>query len=97
VADSPPLSPEQVAEAYNETAERCGLPRMERMTGPRRRQCLSRIRGSPDPVADFGRALDAIERSPFLRGDNDRGWRADFDFLLQPKSFAKLIEGAYDH
>jgi hypothetical protein len=41
--------------------------------------------------------MDALERSAFCRGENDRGWRADFDFLLQPKSFTKLLEGAYDH
>jgi len=34
--------------------------------------------------------------SAFCRGENDRGWRADLDFLCQPKSFNGLIEGKYD-
>ena len=28
-----------------------------------------------------------IEQSPFLRGTNDRGWRADFDFILSEGNF----------
>ncbi|RVQ42604.1 hypothetical protein CN059_26420 [Sinorhizobium medicae] len=43
--------------------------------------------------------LDAIERigrSRFCRGENDRGWRADLDFLCQPKSFVSILEGKYD-
>jgi hypothetical protein len=48
-------------------------------------------------LEEWQRAMDALERSAFCRGENDRGWRADFDFLLQPKSFTKLLEGAYDH
>lgn len=89
------LRVEHVMEAYNQLATRLGLPIAEKLTKTRRRQAEARIR--ENPLENWHRALDAIERSAFLRGENDRGWRADFDFLLQPKSFAKLIEGAYDH
>ena len=88
------LEPEHVVEAWNETAERLGLPKA-RLTPQRRRLLKTRIR--EHPIEDFTEAIAAIERSPFLRGDNPRAWRADFDFLLQPKSFTKLIEGSYDH
>lgn len=89
------LKPEHVIEAWNELAERLGLPVVKKLTTARNRQLASRIR--QNTIEDFQTALGAIERSQFLRGENDRGWRADFDFLLQPKSFTKLIEGAYDH
>jgi hypothetical protein len=36
-----------------------------------------------------------IEKSAFLRGQNDRGWRADIAFVCQASSFAKLFEGGY--
>lgn len=93
---SPALSPEHVLETWNEVAERSGFPKA-RLTPARRKQCQARIRGSPDAVKDFTAAFSALERSAFLRGENDRGWRADIDFFLQPKSFNKLIEGSYDH
>lgn len=40
-------------------------------------------------------ALDAIEASPFCRGDNDRGWKADVDWLLRPDTVVRLCEGKY--
>ena len=89
------LKPEHVIEAWNEVAERHGLPVIRKLTEARQKHLRSLIR--KNSIEEVRCALDAIERSPFLRGENDRGWRADFDFLLQPKSFTKLIEGAYDH
>ncbi|KKL86564.1 hypothetical protein LCGC14_1943480 [marine sediment metagenome] len=41
-------------------------------------------------------ALDKIEISGHCLGNNDRGWVANFDFLLQPSSLTKLLEGNYD-
>jgi uncharacterized protein YdaU (DUF1376 family) len=93
--DDAPLSVDEVVEAWNDRMVRLGLPAVRRLTPTRKRQLQARIR--ENSINDWKLAMDAIERSPFCRGDNDRGWRADFDFLLQPKSFTKLIEGAYDH
>jgi len=47
-------------------------------------------------LEDWSTAMAAIYNSKFLCRENDRGWKADFDFLLQPKSFVKLLEGAYN-
>ncbi|MGR0185519.1 hypothetical protein [Azospirillum aestuarii] len=51
----------------------------------------------------FGRSLDRwrefcerVRGSPFLTGENERGWRADLDFMLKPKNANKLLEGGYD-
>lgn len=35
-------------------------------------------------------------RSPFLTGHNERGWRADFDFLMNENKALALLEGKYD-
>lgn len=89
----PALRQDHVIEAWNDVAERVGLVKVKRLTPQRQRQLAARLK--QNSVEDFTEAIQAIERSPFLRGENDRGWRADFDFLLQPKSFTKLIEGSY--
>ena len=34
-------------------------------------------------------------KSAFLNGSNNRGWKADFDWLLNPNNFLKVIEGRY--
>lgn len=46
---------------------------------------------------NFSAALDKIISSEFCMGKNDRGWRADFDFVLRPDSVAKVMEGKYDN
>lgn len=88
------LKPEHVIEAWNDLASRCGLAKVKSVTAARRRAIDCRIR--EHSIDDWTEAIAAIERNPWLHGQNDRGWRADFDFLLQPKSFTKLIEGGYD-
>ena len=90
--DDPDLKPEHVLEAYNAVAERCGLSKA-RMTPERRKKLNGFVKRHS--IDDITEAIHGLETSPFLRGDNDRGWKADFDFLLQPKSFTKLIEGTY--
>ena len=89
----PSLQPEHVVEVWNAMAERTGLPRVRRLTDTRRKQLKARIR--ENTLDEWTEAIAAIERSDFCRGEKT-SWRADFDFLLQPKSFTKLIEGAYD-
>lgn len=95
----PPLTPSEflddAVEAWNALAHDCGLPKVERMNDGRRRALKVRMRecGGMD---GWSAALTKIRGSPFLLGENPRRWCADFDFLLQPKSFTKLIEGGYD-
>ena len=53
-------------------------------------------------VRQFGReqVAAAIEKAatvPFLNGDNDRHWTADFDFILNPNKLPRILEGYYDH
>jgi len=88
------LKPEHLVEAYNAMADRTGLPKAIKLEGARLRQAKLLVRKAT--VDDLTEAIDAIERNPWMHGQNERGWRADFDFLLQPKSFTRLIEGSYD-
>lgn len=94
-SDDAPLTAAEVREAWNHMARDCGLPEVKKMTSERERRLLARMRDFD--IDDWTEAIRAIRRSPFLLGDNDRGWRASFDWLLQPRSLTKLIEGQYDH
>ena len=90
-----PLTKREVIDAWQERMVPQGFPAIRKMTGQRERQLAARLRDST--LDEWLQAMAALERSAFCRGENDRGWRADFDFLLQPKSFTKLLEGAYDY
>ena len=35
--------------------------------------------------------------SPFLNGENERSWVADFNWLFKPNNFVKVLEGNYNH
>jgi hypothetical protein len=90
------LSADTVAiiEAWQEMAERTGLPRIRTMPIGRSRHLGCRL--AEHGVGVMLEAVAAVERSPFCRGQNNRGWQPTFDFILQPSSLAKLLEGYYD-
>lgn len=92
---SPELKIEHVVEAWNDLcADFRTLKPVSRLTPGRRKRISTRI--AEETVDDFTEAIDSIRRSPFLRGDSDRGWRATFDWMLKPENFTKLVEGNYD-
>lgn len=79
--------------AWNRVAQRCDLVEAKKLTDTRRRKLAARLKS--DGLSGWEKALGIIERSPFLRGQNDRGWRADFDFVLNENNFTKILEGKY--
>lgn len=93
-SDDAPLTIEEVVEDWNEMAAEVGLPLARKITTARRRAFKARLRDYPD-IADWRRALLCIRNTPWMHGENDRGWQADIDFLLQARSFTKLTEDAY--
>jgi len=80
-------------EAYNATALRCGLQQAGKLTPDRSRKIIARLREYGND--GWQRALANVERSGFLTGKNDKGWRANLDFLLQASSFGKVHDGTY--
>jgi len=90
-ADALPV--QEAFDAWNATAQRHRLPIAKTLTASRRKQIRARL--AEGGMAAWLEALSAVEASPLCRGENDRCWRADLDFVCQPKSFAKLREGSY--
>lgn len=44
----------------------------------------------------FMQAIDIIPKTPFLQGENNRGWKPDFDWLIiNDTNYLKVIEGKY--
>jgi uncharacterized protein YdaU (DUF1376 family) len=81
-------------ESYATLAGKIGLPGIRALNDDRTRKLTTILDQYGLPV--WNEALGKVENSHFLRGQNDRGWVANFDFLLQPSSFLKLIEGRYN-
>ena len=88
-----PLDALKAFEAYNATALRCGLPQASTMSKDRQRKIIARLRDYG--LDGWAKALANVEKSSFLTGKNDRGWRANLDWLVGPEKFGKVHDGSY--
>ena len=91
---APPLSALEAFNLYNAMALRVSIPQARTLTPQRRKSLMARMR-EHGGIEAWKLAIANIEKSAFLQGNNDRGWTADLDFMLQAKSFTKLVEGTY--
>jgi uncharacterized protein YdaU (DUF1376 family) len=91
-----PSSPDLAAVAvkmWNDLAGKHGLAKVQQVTDRRRSSLKARLKEFGG-LEGWAAALEKVEASPFLLGQKT-DFRADFDFLLQQKSFTKLMEGGY--
>lgn len=79
--------------AWNDLAKQLGLPLAKSLTADRRRSIKARLDEAGE--AGWREALEGVRLSGHCQGRNDREWRADIDFVCQPKSFNRLREGFY--
>lgn len=81
--------------AYNEMAQILGFPMASALTPARRRTIAARLREHGGFEA-WEKVRANVERSSFLQGGGDKGWRIPgFDWLFGPKNFLKVLEGSY--
>tara|TARA_R110000751_G_scaffold272625_1_gene372828 strand:- start:459 stop:1322 length:864 start_codon:yes stop_codon:yes gene_type:complete len=95
VASSATTDPvKEAVSDWNLLADKLNLPKVERLSPTRRKKWLANYgNGSADR---WGRVLVAVGLSGFCQGENDRGWKADFDFVVTTSKIDKLLEGSYD-
>ena len=65
------------------------------MSDARKKAIAARIH-SGYTVEDFQRVFEKAQASSFLKGSNNRNWRASFDWLLKDSNMAKVLDGNYD-
>lgn len=93
------LSYSQIQNAYNDT---CGHVLAKCIAMPERRKAKIRsmcalVVNDARPFRDFGIEFwiayfnDALQ-NPWNTGSNDRGWRAEFDYLVNPTNALKILE-----
>lgn len=47
-------------------------------------------------IASFEEMVQAVARSSFLKGQNRRGFKATFDWMIKQSNYQKIIEGNYE-
>ena len=84
-----------VVELYHRTLP--GLPAI-RLLSTKRRKAIGSLIGASSAREDLGwwqEYFNTVSRSPWLLGENSRGWTADLDWLLNESNMAKVLEGKY--
>ena len=87
---------QELVDLWNENAKESGIFPRARMTPARERIFATRLKDK-QWADDFVTALDWITNAPaaaHYRGDNDRQWVADLDFMLQNGKATSLAEKA---
>ena len=70
-------------------------PKVKVLTEQRKIKLKSRLL-EKDFVSNINKILRIIKETPFLQGDNDNGWQADFDWLIKnDTNYIKVLEGKY--
>ena len=75
----------------------CGsYPRPVKLSEARKEELCARLRDGYT-VEDFRKLFELAEASDFLKGENDRGWSATFDWLIADANMAKVLDGNYEN
>lgn len=85
---------QQVVDRYNAICT--NLPRVVRLTDKRRR-AVRLIYGKGYTPEQLDEVFRKAQSSSFCTGENDRHWKADFDWLLNESNLVKVLEGKYDN
>ena len=101
-----PVPVQQVLQTYNEVLGD-KLPKAQLLNDKRKRVIAQRWRemlNSQDPSGKvrftdtvsglvwFGKFFAKVALNPHWMGENDRGWRADLDWILKPDNFLRILE-----
>jgi hypothetical protein len=86
-------SPSALVALWNELTSP-PIPKCESLTPKRVTHARARLKERA--LEAWAAIIRRIEASSFCRGGNDRGWRATFDWLLQPDTSVKVLEGKFD-
>lgn len=91
----PPIDHQAIIDAWNKAVDGTAIPKVIKSTSKRIAHIRARMEDLPT-IEDWRQLFDKVKSSPFLRGENDRGWTADFDWVVgNDTNFVKVLEGKY--
>lgn len=79
---------------WNEVVQGSGLPKVREFTNGREKKCRNRMKERS--LDEWREIFELCASTPFLCGENDRGWRVNFDWIIEnQENAAKVLEGKY--
>jgi hypothetical protein len=79
---------------WNEAAPKLGLPSISHLSPQRRHTLMLRL-NDLGGIEGWRAMIEILGKSPHLLGENERGWKASFDWILKPANLTKVMEGNY--
>ena len=79
-------------EQYNNICK--SLPKCTRLTDKRRKAIIKIMNSFSEE--EILQVFTNLEQSDFCKGKNDRGWKANIDFILREDKFVATLEGRYN-
>ena len=85
---------QMVVEEYNKTS----FPKVNKISEQRRKAIKARL--NTFSLDEIIKAIHLADESPFMHGNGDKNWQADFDWIMGVKSggdqhLTRILEGAY--
>ena len=85
------VSYQLVADIYNDTC--VSFPRLTQLSDKRKKAIKARL--NKYTIDDLKKAFEMAEQSDFLKGNNNRNWSANFDWIMNDNNLAKILDGNY--
>ena len=84
---------QEIIDKYNSVCK--SLPKVMKLSDARRKAINARL--DKFSLEEIISVFEKAEQSNFLKGANNRNWKADFDWIMSDRNMAKILEGKYDN
>lgn len=82
---------QEIINMYNDTC--VSFPKVTKLSEKRKKAINARLKVYS--MEDFKQLFRMAEESNFLKGQNNRNWSANFDWLIADSNMAKVLDGNY--
>ena len=82
-----------IVQMYNQIC--VSFPSVTKISDKRKKAISARLKSYT--IEEIRKCFELAEQSDFLKGSNNRSWRADFDWLMCDSNIAKVLDGKYNN
>lgn len=84
---------QRILDLYHEIC--VSFPKVRTLSDSRKRAIKARL--EKYGLEELKEAFSLCEASDFLKGKNDRGWKADLDWIMNDTNLGKILDGKYNN
>lgn len=91
IVDAPKITPADIVALYHDICK--SYPKVRAISESRKKAINARLRNHS--IEEIKEVFERAENSAFLKGNNQRNWCANFDWLMNDTNFCKVLDGNY--